>query len=157
MKINKEDYKMKRKTIEERAKIAWGTTEVPQFAIYMLTDGTMLNGSYEGHQRDIDHREINEFMPCVGGKSYEGYPYIFRFLNRGNIRMNRNRDGINIQFWHTPTYEQWQTLRQILKDAEEMRQSIFIEKYYPNKGSKVFFDRYSFANWLSERVNWCLY
>ena len=39
---------MKRKTIEERAKIAWETTEIPQFAIYMLTDGTMLNGSFGG-------------------------------------------------------------------------------------------------------------
>ena len=149
---------MKRKTIEERAKIAWGTTEVPQFAVYMLTDGTMLNGSFGGFQRDRDHREINEFMPHINnGKPYEGYPYIRRFMNRGNIRMSCNRESINIQFWKTPTREQWHSLRQILEEAEDLRQSIYIEKYYPHKSADVFFDRYSFANWLSERVNWCLY
>ena len=119
---------MKRKIIEERAKITWGTTEVPQFAIYMLTDGTMLNGSFGGFQRDRDHREINEFMPHINnGKPYEGYPYIRRFMNRGNIRMSCNRESINLQFWKTPTREQWHSLRQILEEAEDLRQSIYIE------------------------------
>lgn len=39
---------MRRRTIEQRAKQEWGTTEVPQFAVYMLTDGEMLNGSFGG-------------------------------------------------------------------------------------------------------------
>ena len=149
---------MRRRTIEERAIKEWGTTEVPQFAIYMLKNGEMLNRSYEGFQRDRDHREINEFMPCVkNGKHYEGYPYIFRFLNRGNIRMNCNRDSINIQFWHIPSYEQWQTLKWILKDAEELSLSIYIEKYYPNKKPICFFDKLSFSEWLSDKVNYYLY
>ena len=125
---------MRRRTIEERAKAEWGTTTVPQFAVYMLPDGDMLNGSFGGFQRDRDHRSINEFMPKLNnGKPYEGYPYIQRFINRGNIRMNCNRESINLQFWKTPTYEQWQTIRWILKEAEEFNLEIRIEKYYPYK------------------------
>lgn len=147
-----------KRTIEIRAKAEWGTTKEPRFAVYMLTDGTMLDGSYEGRQRDRDHREINEFMPCINnGRPYEGYPYIRRFMNRGNIRMSCNRESINIQFWHIPTWEQWQSLRKILEDAKKLGQSIYIEKYYPKKRPICFFDKYSFANWLSEKVNWCLY
>jgi hypothetical protein len=57
----------------------------------------------------------------------------------------------------TPTREQWHSLRKILKDAENLGQSIYIEKYYPKKRSVCFFEENDFANWLSERVGWCLY
>ena len=150
---------MRRRTIEERAKAEWGTTQVPQFSVYMLTDGEMLNGSFGGFQRDRDHREINEFMPKLNnGKPYEGYPYIQRFMNRGNIRMNCNRENINLQFLKTPTYEQWQTIRWIIKEAEELNLKICIERYYSNSKRLIYFtDRESFIEWLSSRVNWCLY
>ena len=150
---------MKRRTIEQRAKEEWGTTTVPQFAVYMLLDGDMLNGSFGGFQRDRDHREINEFMPKLNnGKPYEGYPYIQRFINRGNIRMNCNRESINLQFWKTPTYEQWKTIRWIIKEAEELNLKIRIEKYYSNNKKTIcFYDRESFVEWLSSQVNWCLY
>ena len=150
---------MKRRTIEQRAKEEWGTTTVPQFAVYMLLDGDMLNGSFGGFQRDRDHREINEFMPKLNnGKPYEGYPYIQRFINRGNIRMNCNRESINLQFWKTPTYEQWKTIRWIIKEAEELKLKIRIEKYYSNNKKTIcFYDRESFVEWLSSQVNWCLY
>ena len=55
------------------------------------------------------------------------------------------------------TIDQWHTLRQIFKDARELGLSIYIEKYYPQKRSVCFFDKDSFANWLAERVNWCVY
>ena len=150
---------MKRRTIEQRAKAEWGTTTVPQFAVYMLPNGDMLNGSFGGFQRDRDHREINEFMPKLNnGKPYEGYPYIQRFINRGNIRMNCNRESINLQFWKTPTYEQWKTIRWIIKEAEELNLKIRIEKYYSNNKKTIcFYDRESFVEWLSSQVNWCLY
>ena len=149
---------MKRRTIEQRAKEEWGTTMVPQFSVYMLTDGEMLNGSFGGFQRDRDHREINEFMPKLNnGKSYEGMPYIRRFMKRGNIRMHCNRESVNLQFWKTPTREQWITLKEILKECEELDMRIYIEKYYPLKRSITFYNRESFAEWLSSQVNWCLY
>ena len=149
---------MRRRTIEQRAKAEWGTTTVPQFAVYMLPDGDMLNGSFGGFQRDRDHREINEFMPKLNnGKPYEGMPYIRRFMKRGNIRMHCDRESINLQFWKTPTRDQWITLRTILKEYEDLGMRIYIEKYYPYKRSITFFDRESFVEWLSSQVNWCLY
>ena len=149
---------MKRRTIEQRAKEEWGTTQVPQFAIYMLTDGEMLNGSFGGFQRDRDHREINEFMPkWENGRHYDGMPYIYRFIKRGNIRMHCNRESINLMFWKVPTRDQWITLRDILKECEELNMRIFIEKYYPLKRNITFYDRESFGEWLSSQVNWCLY
>lgn len=149
---------MKRRTIEERAKQEWGTTEIPQFAIYMLPDGDMLNGSFEGFQRDRDHREINEFMPTLNnGKLYDGRPYIRRFMKRGNIRIHCDKESINLQFWKTPTRDQWISLRTILKECEELNMSIYIEKYYPLKRSITFYDKETFVEWLSSHVNFYLY
>lgn len=149
---------MRRRTIEQRAKAEWGTTTVPQFAIYMLTDGEMLNGSFGGFQRDRDHREINEFMPkWENGRHYDGMPYIYRFIKRGNIRMSCNRESINLMLWKIPTRDQWITLRTILKECEELNMRIYIEKYYPLKRSITFYDRESFVEWLSSQVSWCLY
>lgn len=149
---------MKRKTIEERAKQEWGTTEIPQLAIYMLLDGDMLNGSFEGFQRDRDHREINEFMPILNnGKLYDGMPYIRRFMKRGNIRIHCDKESINLQFWKTPTRDQWISLRTILKECEELNMRIYIEKYYPLKRSITFYDKKTFVEWLSSQVNFYLY
>lgn len=149
---------MKRRTIEERAKAEWGTTQVPQLAIYMLPDGDMLNGSFEGFRRDRDHREINEFMPILNnGKLYDGMPYIRRFMKRGNIRIHCDKESVNLQFWKTPTRDQWISLRTILKECEELNMRIYIEKYYPLKRSITFFDKETFVEWLSSHVNFYLY
>lgn len=144
-------------TIEKKAKKTWGTTEVPQFATYMLQDGTMLNGTYGGYQRDIDHRQIVEVMYITSKKKYDGLPYVRRFMARGNIRMNCNSNSINLQFWKIPSRDQWITLQTILKEAEELGLQIYIEKYYPTKRAKVFFSEREFANWLQSQVNWYLY
>ena len=119
----------------------------------------MLNGSYEGYRRDIDHREINEFMPVVNKKEYEysSTPYVHRFMKRGNIRMNCNDNSICLEFWKIPTREQWRTLQWIIKEASQFDMSIYIEKYYPNKKSICFFDKLSFSEWLSDKVNYYLY
>lgn len=148
-----------RKTIETKAKEHWGTTQVPQFATYMLTNGEMLNGSYMGHQRDIDHREINEFMYSIKNSKYigAGFPYIYRFMKRGNIRMCCDQNTSCFEFWKIPTYEQWQTIKMIFRDAEELGLSIYIEKYNPNGSNKIFYDKNDFIKWYHDKVNFCLY
>ena len=150
---------MKRKTIEERATQAWGTTNVPQFCTYLLTNGEMLNGSYEGYRRDIDHREINEFMPVVNKKEYEysSTPYVHRFMKRGNIRMNCNDNSICLEFWKIPTREQWRTLQWIFEEASKFDMSIYIEKYNPNSQNKIFRSKWEFEDWLQQHVNYFLY
>ena len=77
-------------------------------------------------------------------------------MNRGNIRMSCNRESINLQFWHTPTIDQWRTIKDILKEAREFGLSIYIEKYYPKKRSICFFEEDEFANWLfrSKNISW---
>lgn len=150
---------MKRKTIEEKAIQAWGTTNVPKFCTYLLINGEMLNGSYEGYRRDIDHREINEFMPVVNKKEYEysSTHYIYRFMKRGNIRMNCNEDSICFEFWKIPTREQWRTLQWIIKEASQFDMSIYIEKYNPNSQNKIFRDKLEFEDWLQQHANYFLY
>lgn len=150
---------MKRRTIEERATQAWGTTNVPQFCTYLLTNGEMLNGSYEGHQRDIDHREINEFMPIGRNEKYEyiSTQYIYRFMKRGNIRMNCTNESICFEFWKIPTKEQWRTLKLIFKEAYEFNMTIYIEKYNPNSQNKFFYDRLEFEDWLQQHATYSLY
>ena len=81
---------MRRRTIEERAISEWGITNVPQFAIYMLKNGEMINGSYEGFQRDRDHREINEFMPCVKNVIGSYIKYTYDFLHQYYIQFDSN-------------------------------------------------------------------
>lgn len=145
---------MKKRTMEERAKETWGTTSVPQFCTYMLKTGEMLNGSYEGFWRDRDHREINEFMPCILTKQSD---YINRFMKRGNIRMNCNKESICFEFWKTPTRDQWIKINSILKEAEDLGMNIYIEKYYPKKSHKVFRDRYDFMEYLLTKIDYFLY
>ena len=45
----------------------------------------------------------------------------------------------------------------LFKECEELNMRIYIEKYYPDKKNITFYDRESFGEWLSSRVNWCLY
>lgn len=145
------------KTIEDKALEGWGATEVPHFCVYVLTNGQMLNGSFMGMQRDRDHREINEFMPHIKDRHlYDGVPYVRGFMKRGNIRVNAAAHEIDFQFWKIPTYEQWQTIRSIIKDAEEIGQIIRFEKWYPNR-TNLWFDEDEFKEWYRERVNFCLY
>lgn len=149
---------MKKRTMEERAKETWGTTLVPQFCTYMLTTGEMLNGSYEGYWRDRDHREINVFMPHLKTTPKgTGYPYIIRFMKRGNIRMSCNKESICFEFWKIPTREQWGEINSILREAEDLGMNIYIEKYYPKKSNKVFQDRYDFMEYLLKKIDYFLY
>lgn len=153
--------KKQRKTIEQRALEHWGETLIPQHATYLLISGEMLNGSYEGRQRDIDHREINEFMPCIkkekSNNYYAGYEYITRFLNRGNIRMNCSNTDFNLELRRIPTYEQWWSLKRLLDEAEELNQNICIELKYNKKSPLVFYDKWEFIEFLRGKLSFCLY
>lgn len=150
---------MARVTVEMKAKEQWGTTTVPQFCTYLLKDGSMLNGSYEGFQRDIDHREINQFLYHKPDSKNLGssYPYIYRFMKRGNIRMSCNEETIAFEFWKTPTREQWLIIKNLLKEADELGLDIYIEKYYPNQEMKVFYNKFDFIEWLTNHAKYYIY
>lgn len=105
-------------TIEQRLLKDYGTTEIPEFATWMLRDGTMINGSIEGHQRDIDHRCIGEYFkrskfedPGSAGI------YMKKFMNRGNIRLCCDQFGYNIELRRVPSMDQLLHLSQIMRQA----------------------------------------
>lgn len=74
-------------TIEQRLAHDLGTTRDPHLAVWLLRDGTLVNGSVEGHQRDVDHHEIGSYF----NRSNRETPgssaiYVAKFERRGNVR-----------------------------------------------------------------------
>lgn len=141
-------------TIENRAKRQFGITEIPEFAGYMLADGTMLNFSYEGRQRDIDHREINEFFRA-GNNGWFSEP-IYKFMNRGNIRCSCSSGYYGFEFIKVPTKEQYLALQRIHRTAEMLGHSFHIEKTSFNGKVKAFCDFYDFMEWLEHEADYYL-
>lgn len=117
-------------TIEERLVKSRGITDRPEFADWMLTDGRMTNGSYEGHQRDIDHAEINEFFkPSKLETPGSGAIYIKKFMRRGNIRMGVSPFGYCFAYAKTPTRMQLNKLIPGLLDAVYAKTDTYIARH----------------------------
>lgn len=60
----------------------YGQTDNFGLAVWLLRDGTLVNGSFEGNQRDLDHRHIADFYPGL-----DPVDAICKFMRRGNVRM----------------------------------------------------------------------
>lgn len=96
---------------------SFGTTDDCTLAGYILTNGTMLNLSYEGYQRDIDHRDITPSLEEIdgvilpenelGGNSAG----MIWFMNQGAIRISPN----NINLHRPPTIAQKRTLNYFVR------------------------------------------
>lgn len=110
-------------TIEERLIHDLGITPNFNHAVWLLPDGTLINGSHEGRQRDVDHHEIGFYFKKskydTGGDSYL---YIKKFMNRGNIRWGCDKDNMTIEFTKKPTEKQ---IAQILKATQTRSQFAF--------------------------------
>lgn len=107
-------------TIEQRLVRDYGVTDDPALAVWLLRDGTLVNGSHEGHQRDVDHREINAyFKPSVRARPAEGDLYIAKFERRGNVRWHLNEFGMCLELVGPPSAAQ---LRVIANGARLCRQ-----------------------------------
>lgn len=109
--------------IEERAKKVFGLTEVFEFAGYLLEDGTMLNFSYEGYQRDEDHRIIGQFY-----KKACGTLALDKFMRRGNIRVMCHKDSYMFEFAKKPTRAQIIKMKEAEKDARSLGYYFTLEK-----------------------------
>lgn len=68
-------------TIEEKVLKEYGRTDDPVLSVWMLRDGTLVNGSCEGFQRDIDHHQIISFF-SPSRKEDPGSPelYVKKFI-----------------------------------------------------------------------------
>lgn len=109
--------------IEDRLVRDLGLTTNPEHAVWLLKDGTLVNGSYEGHQRDVDHHEISSYFKK--SKREIGYMprlYIDKFLRRGNIRWGCSSEALTVEFTKIPTPAQVKT---ILTYAASIPQTAF--------------------------------
>lgn len=103
--------------IERKAIIMFGTTPVHNLAGYITRHGHMLNFSHEGHQRDIDHREVDELFEDeeIENKPGSNTAALVKFMNLGNIRSSTN--GIEISV--PPTPAQRKVIIQKIKDMDD--------------------------------------
>lgn len=106
-------------TIEERAIQDWGITENPELGVWMLRDGRLLNGSYEGHQRDVDHSEISQyFKHSAHQEPGSSLIYIHKFMRRGNLRWHCNECGYGFDYTITPSTDQIRNIFKYMRIAQ---------------------------------------
>lgn len=99
-------------TIEQLLLKDYGETREPCFATWLLRDGTLINGSIEGRQRDIDHRCISHYYKRSKFEDPgSAYLYILKFMRRGNIRVCCNEFGYGFEFTKQPSLQQLKTIR----------------------------------------------
>lgn len=100
--------------IFEYAKERIGTTPYLKLCGYILPDGSMLNFSYEGYQRDKDHREIHDLNYEEDGNTPTGLNVDMEsFINSGAIRIDAKCGLINLNT--KPTDEQEEKLIRVIR------------------------------------------
>lgn len=106
-------------TIEEKAAALYGRTEIPEFGVWLLRGGVLLNGSHEGHQRDVDHAEISQFFKPSKRQAPGGiYIYLLKFMRRGNIRWSVSDCGACVDMVGMPDAAQFRVVRDAMLHAE---------------------------------------
>ena len=134
-------------TIEERLQEKYGTTAIPEFASWLLNDGTLINGTRDGWQRDIDHHEIGEFFKRSKFEDLgSSYIYIKKFMRRGNIRMCCGTTDYCCEIWGTPTMEQFKTLKRVFASARQRMCRTYVDWHSKSE------NRYS-GSW-AEYLRW---
>lgn len=101
----------------------FGLTQIFRLAGYILIDGSLLNMSAQGYNRDIDHREIYHVLgteldespdSCPAGScSYAG---MVQFINYGNIRLLSR----GFELAKRPTRPQRHTIARLVREQPEI-------------------------------------
>lgn len=116
-------------TIEQKALKAWGETSDPAMAIWILKDGTLVNGCMGGCLRDVDHAEIGQFFkPSKFQDPGSNWIYIRKFIRRGNIRMCLSTHEAFFELSGIPTQPQWRSMGRCFAAARRLDLGITIEK-----------------------------
>lgn len=92
--------------VERAVAKEYGVTDDVNLAVWLLRDGTLVNGSLEGNQRDRDHLDIADFYPF----HMDAADAMARFMRRGNIRMGFSETGPCFEFLVPPSEEQLKIL-----------------------------------------------
>jgi len=107
--------------LENDAREEFGETGNIIFAGFLLTDGTMLNFSPSGFQRDLDHRAVSG-LEGIKGQYTKG---MYEFMNAtGAIRVNGHQNSLGIHVMTNPTSEQMNVLEKNLKYFKEFYMDI---------------------------------
>lgn len=115
-------------TIEQRLLKDYGETNYAEHAVWLLQDGTLVNGSYEGHQRDVDHSEIGQyFHRSVREDPGSSHCYIVKFMRRGNIRISCSNYSYCAELRRIPTQRQLRVLSKIMNSARRNSIQTYVE------------------------------
>ncbi len=131
--MNCKSNKFRKNSIEERARKVFGETEYFELAGYLLRNGSMLNFSYGGYQRDEDHRIIGQFYSKA-----QGTEALRKFMRRGNIRCMCSNYDFCFEFDKLPTREQFEMLNKAHSLAIRNALDFRIERECKNKKYRVF-------------------
>lgn len=137
-------------TIEQRALKTWGEAREPETAIWILRDGTLVNGCMGGFVRDVDHAEIGQFFkPSKFQDPGSNWIYIRKFIRRGNIRMSMDGHEAAFELSRIPTPEQWRAMGRCFVAARKLQKPITIERMGRMPGAGRSYGRAEFAEHLS--------
>jgi hypothetical protein len=129
--IRREEQEAKTKEIYERAENDtsfqitienavedWPRTDNPRLAGYIMQDGSMLNFSYQGYQRDMDHREVTGEIEELDG----GTDGMRQFqLATGAVRLHAQGNGYVSFDWETdPSRSQQRKMVEIAEGNSEI-------------------------------------
>jgi len=111
-----QNKKLRKRQLEELAKKEFGETFNILFAGFLLQDGTLLNFSEGGYQRDLDHRSVSGLEGIE-----EQYTFgMYEFMNiTGAIRINCHPTSLGIHIMSPPTFEQMNVISKNLKYFKE--------------------------------------
>ena len=110
----------------------FGLTENPNLAGYLLTNGNMLKFSYDGYQRNIDHREIKDVLDYVSTEESNSNAMI-EFINYGNIRLNERC----MELSKPCTEKQLKTIASIIRRIKQSDYPYFQVDISNNNGTVV--------------------
>ena len=115
-------------TIEEKALKLWGRARSPETAIWILKDGTMIEGCHGGFRtRSVDHAEIGQFFKTsVRDEPGSGYLYIRTFIRRGNIRMSMDGSTCFLEFYRRPGPAQQRAIGKCFAAARRLGKDVEI-------------------------------
>lgn len=144
-------------TIEQKALKAWGETRYPEAAIWILKDGTLVNGCMGSGTRDVDHAEIGQFFkPSKFQDPGSNWIYIRKFIRRGNVRMSFSDQEAFFEFIKTPTPTQWRSMGRCFAAARRLDLRVHLERMggIPSTGKSYTVQEYAahLARYAPDRV-----
>lgn len=142
-------------TIEQRLLHDHGVTTEPVLAVWMLRDGTMINGSYCGRQRDVDHHEIGQYFKRSKFQDPGSSAiYIKKFMRRGNIRYGCSSCAFCIELAVTPSQAQFDRICEHMLHAWRNRLQTCVGR--PGKNGVIYGTFWEYIGHIRRYTDLCI-